>query len=107
MDILQVLTTFYQEQEWVSKNNDYDSLYWSESNSEPKPALEELQSKWDDQSSEIDNKKIQAVRQREILSKWPIEKQFEAITELHMDRPEKMDELIAYIEQIKIDNPKS
>ena len=83
MDILQVLTTFYQEHEWVSKNNDYDSLYWSES------------------------KKIQAVRQRETLSKWPIEKQFEAITELHMDRPEKMDELIAYIEQIKIDNPKS
>ena len=36
-----------------------------------------------------------------------LEKQFEAITEFHMGRPEKLNDLIAFIEQVKIDFPKS
>ena len=41
------------------------------------------------------------------MNNWPIEKQFEAITEFHMGRPDKLNELIAFIEQVKIDLPKS
>ena len=107
MDILKILSTFYSEHEWVSKNNNYDDLFWSENNSISKPTLEELQDKWDNQGAEISNKEVQIIRQKEILSKWPIEKQFEAITEFHMDRPDKLNELITFIQQVKVDYPKS
>jgi len=107
MDILKILSAFYPEHEWVVKNNSYEGLYWSSDNSIPKPTLEELQGKWDNQGSEINDKEVQIIRQKEILSQWPIEKQFEAITEHHMGRPEKLNDLIAFIEQVKIDNPKS
>tara|TARA_B100000686_G_C16306095_1_gene720898 strand:+ start:124 stop:447 length:324 start_codon:yes stop_codon:yes gene_type:complete len=107
MNITKVLNTFYKEHEWVAVNNDYDSLYWAEGNSIPKPTLEELQSKWDNQIAEINNRDIQALRQQEIIASWPIEKQFEAITEYHMDRPEKLDELIAYIQAVKDKYPKN
>ena len=107
MDILKILTTFYHEHEWVVKNNNYEDLYWSDENSISKPTLEELEDKWDNQSSEIDNKDIQITRQKTILSQWPIEKQFEAITEHHMGRPDKLNELMAFIEQVKLDHPKS
>lgn len=107
MDILKVLSTFYSEHEWVVKNNNYDDLFWGDTNSIPKPSLEELQEKWDNQSSEINNKDVQAQRQKVILSQWPMEKQFEAITEHHMGRSDKLNELIVFIEQIKSDYPKS
>ena len=107
MDILKVLEVFYSEHEWVSVNNDYDSLHWAETNSAPKPTLEELQDKWDNQSAEITNKDVQRVRQLKIISAWPMEKQFEAITEFHMRRPEKLDDLVDYIEDIKAKHPKS
>ena len=107
MDILKVLEVFYSEHEWVSVNNDYDSLYWAETNSVPKPTLEELQDKWDNQSAEITDKDVQRVRQQKIISTWPIEKQFEAITEFHMGRPDKLDDLVDYIESVKAEHPKS
>lgn len=107
MDILKVLEVFYSEHDWVTVNNDYDSLYWAETNSIEKPTLEELQSKWDNQSAEINNKDIQRIRQREIISVWPMEKQFEAITEFHMGRSEKLDELVSYIDSVKAKHPKS
>jgi len=107
MDILKVLSTFYSEHEWVVKNNDYNGLYWSDENSASKPTLEELQDKWDNQSSKIDNKEAQVNRQKTILSKWPIEKQFEAITEFHMGRSEKLDELTDFIQEVKTQYPKT
>jgi len=107
MDILKVLSTFYKDYDWVVKNNNYEDLYWADGNDISKPTLEELQDKWDNQSSEINNKQVQVDRQKQIMNNWPIEKQFEAITEFHMGRPEKLNDLIAFIEQVKIDFPKS
>ena len=107
MDITKILKTFYKEHNWVSVNNDYESLHWDEANSIPKPTLEELEDKWDNQGGEIEDQDIQAIRQQEIIAVWPIEKQFEAITEYHMNRPEKLDELIAHIESVKGKHPKS
>ena len=107
MDILKILSTFYSEHEWVVKNNSYEDLYWNENNSITKPTLEELQSKLDNQSAEIDDKEIQIQRQKAILSQWPIEKQFEAITEHHMGRSEKLEALTGFIQQVKIQYPKS
>jgi len=106
MNITKILKTFYKEYDWVSVNDDYESLHWGESNSIPKPTLEELEDKWDNQGSEIENQDVQAIRQQEIIAVWPIEKQFEAITEYHMDRPEKLDQLIAHIEDVKQRHPK-
>tara|TARA_R100000808_G_C2150819_1_gene159675 strand:- start:859 stop:1182 length:324 start_codon:yes stop_codon:yes gene_type:complete len=107
MDILKVLETFYKEYEWVIGNNDYDSLHWGDSNDAPKPTLEELEEKWNNQKSEIDNVEIQKERQSEILANWPIEKQFEAITEFHMGRPEKLENLTSYIQSVKDKLPKN
>ena len=107
MDILKTLEAFYPDYEWVDVNNDYDSLHWAESNDIIKPTLAELESKWENQRAEIDNLGIQNMRQSEILATWPIEKQFEAITEFHMDRPEKLDELVSHIESVKAKHPKS
>ena len=107
MDILKTLETFYPDYEWVDVNNDYDSLHWAEDNDIAKPSLEELEGKWENQRPKIDDLDIQKVRQGEILAAWPIDKQFEAITEFHMDRPEKLNELISHIQSIKDKHPKS
>jgi hypothetical protein len=107
MDILKTLETFYPDCAWVDVNNDYDSLYWAEDNDIAKPSLEELENKWENERPEIDDLNIQKVRQGEILATWPINKQFEAITEFHMDRPEKLNELISHIESVKEQHPKS
>ena len=45
-------------------------------------------------------------RQTQILEYWPIEKQFEALTENAMGRPEKLNNLIDFIIKTKEDNPK-
>jgi|TARA_Y100001936_G_C15544938_1_gene394469 hypothetical protein len=107
MNILEVLLSFYGEHQWVLKGDDYDSLEWDESNSIPKPSEEELSEKWEQNTSLIQNNEIQRQRQLEIVSIWPIEKQFEAITEFHMDRPEKLENLIAHIQSVKDKYPKN
>tara|TARA_B100000902_G_C26790349_1_gene659518 strand:+ start:109 stop:432 length:324 start_codon:yes stop_codon:yes gene_type:complete len=106
MDILKILSTFYSEHEWVVKNNNYEDLFWSDSNLIAKPSLEELQDKWDNQTAEINNRDVQVQRQKAILSQWPMEKQFEAITEHHMGRSDRLDELTDFIEQVKAQYPK-
>ncbi len=107
MNIPEILETFYSEHEWLITGEDYESLSWGENNSISKPSLEELQEKWDNDRAPIDNNVTQKVRQEKILSAWPIEKQFEAITEYHMDRPEKLNELLDHIQKVKEDNPKA
>ena len=98
MKILKVLKVFYGE---------YESLHWGESNSIPKPPLEELTDKWENNKTPIDEDEVQGQRQTEILASWPMERQFEAITEFHMDRPDKLNELIEHIESIKEKYPKN
>tara|TARA_Y100000593_G_scaffold79875_1_gene148887 strand:+ start:161 stop:487 length:327 start_codon:yes stop_codon:yes gene_type:complete len=107
MNILEILETFYADQEWTLVNNDYESLHWGENNPTSKPTLEELEDKWNNNKTPIDDKAAQKSRQVEILAKWPIEKQFEAITEFHMERPEKMNELMDDILTIKEKYPKT
>ena len=107
MNILKILETFYAEHSWNLINDDYDSLDWSESNSIPKPTLEELEDKWDNNKAPIEDKQAQETRQIKILNEWPMEKQFEAITEFHMDRPDKLNELLEFIQQVKEETPKS
>lgn len=107
MNILEILETFYSEHQWTLVNNDYESLYWQEGNLIQKPTLEELTDKWENNKGPIDDKATQRIRQVEILATWPIERQFEAITEFHMDRPEKLNELLSDLEEIKQKHPKT
>ena len=107
MNILKTLETFYSEHSWSLTNDSYDSLDWDANNPIPKPSLEDLQDKWDNHRAPIENKQAQETRQIKILNEWPMEKQFEAITEFHMDRPEKLNELLEFIQHVKDENPKS
>ena len=107
MNILKILETFYRDHSWNLVNDDYESLEWDENNSIPKPTLEELQDKWDNDRAPIENNQINEDRQVKILMEWPMEKQFEAITEFHMDRPEKLNQLLDFINQVKNDVPKT
>ena len=107
MNILKILETFYRDHSWNLVNDDYESLEWDENNSIPKPTLEELQDKWDNDRTPIENNQVNEERQVKILMEWPMEKQFEAITEFHMDRPEKLNQLLGFINQVKGDTPKT
>lgn len=107
MNILKILETFYRDHSWNLVNDDYESLEWNENNSIPKPTLEELQDKWDNDRTPIENNQVNEERQVKILMEWPMEKQFEAITEFHMDRPEKLNQLLDFINQVKSDTPKT
>ena len=107
MNILKILETFYRDHSWNLVNDDYESLEWNENNSIPKPTLEELQDKWDNDRTPIENNQVNEERQVKILMEWPMEKQFEAITEFHMDRPEKLNQLLGFINQVKNDVPKT
>ena len=107
MNILKILETFYRDYSWNLVNDDYELLSWDENNSIPKPTLEELQDKWDNNRTPIENNQVNEERQVKILTEWPMEKQFEAITEFHMDRPEKLNQLMQFINQTKSDTPKT
>ena len=48
MDIFCVLSNFYQGQLWSSIGDEYDGLKWNETNTLPKPTLEELTEKWNE-----------------------------------------------------------
>ena len=46
MDIAAVLTVLYPGAVWGVTNNDYSTLRWDESNSDPMPTLEMLEAAW-------------------------------------------------------------
>ena len=48
MDIVYVLSNFYKGQLWVLVGDKYDGLEWDEKNTLPKPALEEIEEKWNE-----------------------------------------------------------
>lgn len=108
MDIYKILELNFPDHQWAM-GEEYNSLEWDENNSVPKPSLMELTAIWDSAEFKVKvlNSSATNSRKDEILSQWPIHKQFEAITELHMDRPEKMDELVSFISSIKEKYPKS
>ena len=48
MDIPLVLSNYYNGQVWSLNGEKYDGLAWSETNTLPKPTLEELTEKWNE-----------------------------------------------------------
>jgi hypothetical protein len=108
-DIEDILAHKYSEYQWSIKNNDYGTLEWSPENSIPKPSYEELIAHSEDGGvqTEIADEHAVDMRQSQIIDHWPITKQFEAITENAMGRPEKLNELNDFIMKTKEDFPKS
>ena len=108
VDIEQVLEQKYSQYQWGIKNNDYDSLEWANGNDIPKPTYEELISHSENPEVQkaVDAEFVIDKRQTQILEHWPIEKQFEALTENAMGRPEKLNNLISFITKTKEDHPK-
>ena len=45
MKIADILSEFYQDQQWSISNNDYATLDWLETNPTPKPSLAEIEAK--------------------------------------------------------------
>lgn len=109
MNIEKILQLRYSEYKWTIANNDYDRLVWNESNDIPKPTHDELLaiSNDIDYQNQLSNHNAINNRQKAIVETWPVEKQFEAITESSMGRPEKLNELLAFISGVKEDYPKS
>ena len=108
VDIEQVLEQKYSQYQWGIKNNDYDSLEWFANNDIPKPTYEELISHTENPEVEkaVSTENVINERQTQILEYWPIEKQFEALTENAILRTEKLNNLIYFIIKTKEDNPK-
>ena len=108
VDIEQVLEQKYSQYQWGIKNNDYDSLEWANGNDIPKPTYEELISHSENPEVQkaVDTEFVIDKRQTQIFENWPIEKQFEALTENAMGRPEKLNNLINFITKTKEDHPK-
>tara|TARA_R110002049_G_scaffold101267_2_gene245813 strand:- start:24 stop:374 length:351 start_codon:yes stop_codon:yes gene_type:complete len=48
MDIFCVLSNFYKGQQWSIRGDEYDGLKWNETNTLPKPTLEEIEEKWNE-----------------------------------------------------------
>jgi len=109
VDIQDVLEQKYRQYQWGIKNNDYNSLEWSSTNEIPKPTYEELvsHSESDEVKDAVSDGVALGNRQSQILDSWPIEKQFEALTEHAMGRSEKLNELTDFIKKTKEDYPKS
>jgi len=107
MNIAKILEVRYADCEWSLAGNSYVGLVWHDQETE-KPNESELEEVWasEDFQNELANQDIVDSRRRNILSAWPTHKQFEALTEAQMGRPEKLDELINYIKSVKEDNPK-
>ena len=109
VDIEQILETKYSDYQWSIKNSEYSTLQWSSSNEISKPTEEELLGHAENEEVKKTITDNEAVRQRQeqILNIWPVEKQFEALTENSMGRPEKLNELNNFILKTKEDFPKS
>lgn len=67
MDIAKVLSEKYDGAEWSLVANDYEQLTWDDTNTIPKPSLEELQQKWEEVKEERPMKILR--RDRDFLLK--------------------------------------
>ena len=48
MDIPCILSNYYKGQVWSLNGDDYEGLAWTETNTIPKPTLEEIEEKWNE-----------------------------------------------------------
>ena len=108
MNLLRILESKYLEYEWSLKGEGYEHFNWSENNSIPKPTETELNDIWSQEEfqNQLSLTEVQEKRKNDIRESWPIEAQFEALTENAMGRPEKLNELINFINQVKEKYPK-
>mgnify|MGYP003111264890 CR=1 FL=1 len=109
MDIEHVLEVRFSQYQWSIVNNDYDRFNWADSNDIPKPTYQELESIYNENLFSKDSQDKVAIenRKKAIIEEWPVEKQFEALTEDAMGRPDKLNQLINYISGVKEEYPKS
>ena len=109
MDIERILEIKYSQYQWGITNNDYDTLVWSSKNDIPKPSLEEITGHHEDEAFQSQHKDKEAIdnRKQAIIEQLPMEKQFEALTENAMGRPDKLNQLINFISGVKDSHPKS
>ena len=65
-DIGFVIATYYSGQGFYIDNNDYETLRWYETNTLPKPTLEELTEKWDEHLAAQPLKELREERNRRL-----------------------------------------
>jgi len=65
-DIGFVIATYYSGQGFYIDNNDYETLRWYETNTLPKPTLEELTEKWDEHLAAQPLKDLREERNRRL-----------------------------------------
>lgn len=107
MNIAKILEINYSHCEWSLAGNSYTGLVWHDKETD-KPNESELQEIWESQEFQdrLSNEEVVYNRKKDILSEWPVHRQFEALTEAEMGKREKLDELINYIKSVKENNPK-
>ena len=107
MNIEKILKLRYPDSQWELIGDSYSGLNWLDNTD--KPTEEELQQIWNESnfSVELSNDEAIEKRKQKIISYWPIDKQFEAITENSMGRPEKLNQLNAFISGVKEEFPKN
>ena len=98
MNIEKILELRYADCQWELRGDSYEDLNWLDQET-PKPTEQELQDIWDNEVFTIEVSDSEAIenRKQKIISYWPVDKQFEAITENSMGRPEKLNELLGFI----------
>ena len=108
MDIERILEIRFSQYQWSIVNNDYNKLNWAESNPIPKPSYQDFVDIYNEEVFSKEHHDKQAIdnRKKAILNQWPVDKQFEALTESAMGRPDKLNQLINYISGVKEDHPK-
>ena len=65
-DIFYVLSNFYKGQQCSIRGDEYENLKWNETNTLPKPTLEELTEKWNEHLAAQPLKKLRQERDRRL-----------------------------------------
>ena len=78
MDIFCVLSNFYKGQQWSIRGHEYGGLKWNETNTLPKPTLEEIEEKWNEYVAAQPIKELRTKRNtlldqtdKYIVADWP------------------------------------
>jgi hypothetical protein len=67
MDLYKAIIRLNPQAEFRVKNNDYNRLKWSETNTQPKPTLAECEAAWQEIISEAPMKQLRKERDKKLL----------------------------------------
>ena len=67
MDLYKAIIRLNPQAEFRVKNNDYNRLKWSETNTQPKPTLAECETAWQEIISEAPMKRLREERDKKLL----------------------------------------